>query len=552
MYESSTMQSTPTTPTDADSSKLCLSCHDGTIALGETVNNGNIAFAQGSDYRLPGDSPSNVAQGGGLADDHPISMVPVAGSEIHNPHPDDAVKLDGSGKVQCTSCHDPHNQNNDAVTKKFLVKSNERSAICLSCHTTTGWNGSSHAQPTNAIDDGRYSAAQGAHTGYTGVANNGCESCHRPHSSGVAQRLLKFPEENTCFKCHNGSVADATENLQADFQTKVYRHPATTTPSVHDASEGPTSSMHRLPETSQGAERHAECADCHNPHASNGATSVPPAVSGALASVTGITSSGVGVTSSAYEYQICLKCHGDSANKPQAQDTGAGTGFGRLPQRQTYQGNPNRNNTRLEFTSTVSSHPVVEARGLSTGIGGEVPSLRSAVLGASGAPLPGRPLSANSLISCTDCHNSDTGVNRGVPGGAAGPHGSSYEHILERQYATNTPGSGPGALLGTVPYAPSAYALCDKCHDVSGSIMQNQSFAFHSEHVANGMACASCHDSHGIDGGNPGENSSLINFDLTLVGPDPVTGRLGYRDLGFRKGECALTCHGVAHSPKSY
>jgi hypothetical protein len=95
--------------------------------------------------------------------------------------------------------------------------------------------------------------------------------------------------------------------------------------------------------------------------------------------------------------------------------------------------------------------------------------------------------------------------------------------------------------------------MCAKCHDLSGSILQNQSFPFHSEHVVNqGTACATCHDSHGINGGSAAENSSLMNLDLSLVAPDTKTGLLRYRDLGFHHGECYLTCHGVAHSPKSY
>jgi predicted CXXCH cytochrome family protein len=552
-YESSTMNSTMSTPTIDDSSKLCLSCHDGTIALGETVNNGNIEFIQSPNPHIDGDSPSNIAASDGYSDDHPVAMVPVTGPEMRRPHPDDAVKLDGSGKVQCATCHDPHVQDNDRITKKFLVKSNERSALCLTCHTPVGWDTSSHHQPPDATDDGRYTAAQGAHTGYTGVANNGCESCHRPHSGGAPERLLKYSEENTCFKCHNGSVADADKNLQADFQNKIYRHPVTTTPSVHDASEGPLSAMHRLPETSPGAERHAECADCHNSHVANSRPAAPPAVEGELAGVTGITASGTGVGTSQFEYEVCFKCHSDSANKPQALDAGGGNGFGRNAQRLADQGNPGRYNTRLEFTSTVSFHPVVTARGLSTGPGGEVPSLRASVLGVGGTPLPGRALTPNSLIYCTDCHNSDSGVNRGVGTGAAGPHASNFEHLLERAYATNVPPATPGGVMGIVPYSPSSYAMCDKCHDVTGSVLQNQSFSGHSEHVVGqGTACATCHDSHGINGGSGAENTSLMNFDLSIVGPDTKSGLLRYRDLGSHHGECYLTCHGVAHSPKTY
>jgi hypothetical protein len=43
-YSSSTLQSAITPIGPQDSSKLCLSCHDGTIALGDTENDGLIQF----------------------------------------------------------------------------------------------------------------------------------------------------------------------------------------------------------------------------------------------------------------------------------------------------------------------------------------------------------------------------------------------------------------------------------------------------------------------------------------------------------------------------
>ena len=37
----------------------------------------------------------------------------------------------GGGHVQCSSCHDPHDQ---AGTKYMLVVENTRSALCMVCH----------------------------------------------------------------------------------------------------------------------------------------------------------------------------------------------------------------------------------------------------------------------------------------------------------------------------------------------------------------------------------------------------------------------------------
>src|SRR5512142_3383617 len=43
-YTSSTMQSPVSGIQPGEVSKLCLSCHDGTIALGDTVNDGTLPF----------------------------------------------------------------------------------------------------------------------------------------------------------------------------------------------------------------------------------------------------------------------------------------------------------------------------------------------------------------------------------------------------------------------------------------------------------------------------------------------------------------------------
>ena len=214
-YSSSTMAASPGAPTG--SSKLCLSCHDGTVAIGATLSRGRIAM---SGVDAAGRLTGAAALGSNLADDHPISFVPVTGPQIGNPPAGDAAKLDPHGMLQCRTCHDPHQQEIDPVTKKFLVKKNSASALCLTCHQKAYWSTtpSSHRTSTRS-----YTAAQGAHTGYTTVATNGCESCHKPHTAAAANRMLKSVEENTCHACH-GPSGVASANIAAEFG-KIYRHP---------------------------------------------------------------------------------------------------------------------------------------------------------------------------------------------------------------------------------------------------------------------------------------------------------------------------------------
>lgn len=541
-YSSSTMQSTVTGILPQDVSKLCLSCHDGTIALGDTVNDGAISFVQGDNYTLPASSSSNLAGDQTFANDHPFGFVPRVGPETVNPGVSDAVRLDRSGKLQCTSCHDPHKEDADPTTRKFLVKNNQASALCLTCHQKIGWDGSAHSLPPDLTEDARYTQTQGAHTGYTGVRNNGCESCHRPHAPQVAQRLIKNMEENVCFQCHDGSVAN--RNIKTEFVGKTYTHPVMLTPSSHDAAENPNSAVHPMPETASGTPRHAECMDCHNSHQATAAAAQPPLASGALTGAQGQSAANSFLPAVANEYEVCFKCHGDSANKPQLLDSStAGVGYGRNPQRQFNAGNLNAFNTRMEFTQGLSFHPVTKPRNLSTV---EVPSLRTNIIGAGGAPITGRPLSSGSQIYCTDCHNNDSGRNLGTSSiGASGPHGSNLPHLLERANTLEPTPAVPGGGNGTA-YSPANYALCDKCHDVANSVLADRSFTRHSSHVrTDGAACSTCHDAHSSSA------PMLVNFDRSVVAANSL-GVLQFTRSSPGHGTCSLRCHGTDHNNLSY
>jgi predicted CXXCH cytochrome family protein len=489
-YNSPTLKAQVGQPTGA--SKLCLSCHDGTIALGDLVNEGYRISMTGGDMMPAGDS----LIGTDLRDDHPVSFLysdsqARNGSALSAPSSwDRHIKLDAQGEMQCTTCHDPH----DDQWGNFLVASNQNAFLCQQCHNQPFFNTTSHAtSPRQWNGAGRDPWPQ---TDYPDVQSNACMNCHRSHhADGQSELLPDAREEENCFVCHNGNVA--TANLQAVFR-KFYRHPVEQTQGVHRDGESPLAAVD-----------HVECADCHNPHRAHSAPADAPAVKGVLEGVSGLDLSGATLPESMFEYQICFKCHG--------QDT-APTPLNSISRQVTTY------NTRMEFApASASFHPVASA-----GRNGDVPSLIA-------------PLTPASFIYCSDCHGND-GANAG--NGLAGPHGSSFEFMLVREYRTGD----------NISESASAYALCYGCHSRT-SILNDESFRFHRKHVVDARSsCATCHDGHGIDmgKGNPVNNAHLINFDVSVVQPASGSGVLEYRSLGSRAGQCTLTCHGRLHNAETY
>lgn len=132
-------------------SKLCLGCHDGTIALGATIGSrrGDIEMREFPGIvkkgRLTREAPGYL--GTDLSGGHPISFVFDATlASIRNAEPDlmhlnwpifdPDVKLrptqDGYG-VQCTSCHNPHGGRGEPDAPPFWRKPTYEE-VCLVCH----------------------------------------------------------------------------------------------------------------------------------------------------------------------------------------------------------------------------------------------------------------------------------------------------------------------------------------------------------------------------------------------------------------------------------
>jgi predicted CXXCH cytochrome family protein len=482
-------------------SLLCLSCHDGTIAPGELLSRGTTNVPM-SGVTATGMLPTTSGSllGRDLSDDHPISiaytsaLVTLSGGELANPATlVGKVKLDASGQLQCSSCHDPH----DNTFPKFLVMSNTSSALCVACHTKAGWSNSSHA--TSGATWAGTGTNPWLHTSEVTVATNACENCHQPHTAAGKARLLNSAtDETNCYTCHTGTVAGKTapvKNMQAEM-TKISGHAVGSYTGLHDAAEANLAST-----------RHVECADCHNPHQTNataGTTTTAsgsPVLPGALKGVKGVTIAGVATPSASNEYEVCFRCHGDSTGKKASTIT-----------RTVPSGAAGENNVRLEFQTTNKSfHPVA----------GTNPSAKATSLIS--------PLTASSMITCSACHNNNAGPSASPAGtGPKGPHGSTISPLLASTYVT----------ADNTAESAANYALCYKCHSQS-SIKGNSGWSAHNTHVSSVRApCSVCHDPHGVS-----TNTRLINFDTSVV-----SGARTFTPKGATQGYCTLSCHGESHS----
>ena len=273
-YTSSSIDANDIAATPGGSSKLCLSCHDGTIAIG----NVNVLNAQenvsismtgtGAGGVMPDGAGSTTGftrkLGTDLTNDHPISFTydtalanadgelrdPASESHIANRSPgiNPSVPLE-ENQVQCTTCHDPHIRDVD-ITKniKFLRLNRFQEAapgggnfieandiVCLACHDKLGtaWSSSAHADPTAANET--YTAAAAALREFPTdqpVWKAACLNCHDTHTVQGARRLLREGTDSTsspktggnaaleeaCYTCHSTDGGVLTGQSGSTFQ----------------------------------------------------------------------------------------------------------------------------------------------------------------------------------------------------------------------------------------------------------------------------------------------------------------------------------------------
>ncbi len=146
LYSTSTINSTINQPDGL--SKLCLSCHDGTVAVD------NHSGETGGTYFIR----AQGQVGPDLTSEHPISFtydaaLATADGDLHDPTTQSSglgstidVDLLFNGKMECSSCHDVHIARNTNgcmgchfvgpyTTRSLSIRiDNDNSALCLTCH----------------------------------------------------------------------------------------------------------------------------------------------------------------------------------------------------------------------------------------------------------------------------------------------------------------------------------------------------------------------------------------------------------------------------------
>ncbi|MCF7823150.1 MAG: cytochrome c3 family protein [Candidatus Marinimicrobia bacterium] len=134
-----------TAGSSGEGSTACMSCHDGATAIGVILNESGSG-ASGATIAITdgGNVTSGIIAAGmpdmtrDLSGDHPVGILYsesiaadasgfVAAATVTSTG---GLKLT-NGKVECNSCHDPHDNTNGT----FLRKSNASSALCITCHS---------------------------------------------------------------------------------------------------------------------------------------------------------------------------------------------------------------------------------------------------------------------------------------------------------------------------------------------------------------------------------------------------------------------------------
>ncbi|MGC9035530.1 MAG: cytochrome c3 family protein [Verrucomicrobiia bacterium] len=428
---------------------------------------------------------------------HPVGIAITNSAEFKHA---DFLPLDKTeDKIRCLTCHQVHNS---PIADGSLLRTNVNN-LCRDCHLKgDNSQNTAHLNSTNGVlfPGGQYGSVAPAIKDE--LLRGQCVNCHRVHGFPIATTPTKVyanltieKEELLCITCHDGSPVQL--DIRTEF-SKLYRHPVTSYTGRHSTAEYSDPTRYGV------TNRHSECVDCHNPHYVGKDTNIVKAPYGsaklkgvARVSVVNVTTNTVNYvfrlpsdSTPVKQYEVCFVCHSSFTTQPSGQSDMA-----------------------LKFNTMNASYHPVEGVGKNTNI-----NVNAFVNNWRG----------DSMLYCTDCHSSDSGLTDS-------PHGSAYQYILKKPYTRSS-----------ASRTMSNNEICFDCHNydtyandgASNTVKAYSRFnppAYnrgHTYHVGNRRyPCYACHDTHGsaankfliVTGRNPGLNS----YTMTASG-----------------GTCAPTCHG--------
>ena len=141
LYSSPTMNATVSQP--GGGSKLCLSCHDGTVAVnsfGGVTGSTMISAVNNLGTNLKASHPIGFTYDTALATadgslHDPATKAVTIGTGAQSKTGTIAAVLLYGGKMECDSCHDVHNTFTVGSAGTGLVKVDQSgSKVCLACH----------------------------------------------------------------------------------------------------------------------------------------------------------------------------------------------------------------------------------------------------------------------------------------------------------------------------------------------------------------------------------------------------------------------------------
>lgn len=475
------------------------------------------------------------------------------------------VTVAASGRsLACASCHNVHVVSEGGAsawnTSRVVVPSNTKTAVasvvgasftvdfCLDCHDGAP---ASPAISTDALVPYRigFSAQTAPYfTGwdkstfttsghYTAATTKAlCQNCHDPHASDF-RRLAAWTtptgvsglntgvrdntsagmsrEQNLCYQCHGNesTVVDGVTTQRAadakDVITKAtgtYGHNPAATTGTHTDTEDAAALG--------GTNRHAECADCHDPHYAttaggsatqeSQASTAGAAVWGAFGAAPSYPASNWGAAASYsadrltgeatdFEAYLCFKCHSTNTAQPTTVTRNAKTYTTTDVAREFNPSNFSYHNVLGQGTGMQSAFTVTADNGVPVSVTWPVPTV-NVFSSASG-------MDANVMLTCTSCHTNDA-VSTSQ---AKGPHGSSAEWAIDPAYGADwkTAGLSIGSTNGMmfVGGAEATNIICAKCHDLYNLGVGGESGWSNSAHKGNGHRvthtqpkyCTNCH-----------------------------------------------------------